>query len=81
MNELDISKRYGYNYQLVDVDDSFGFPHYYGYVLWNGGFYIMKESSTGSLSYARYEFGSRGRYSQAWVNRISLTYLPWDGSF
>jgi hypothetical protein len=77
----DSQRLYGLEFMLADVDDQSGYPHYYGYVAWNGSFYIMKENKTGSITYAKYEFGARARYSQAWVNRAGLTYTPWDTTF
>lgn len=81
LRKLDESQLlYGLEYMLVDVDEA-AFPHYYGFVAHNGSFYIMKELSAGSLGYAKYEFGARSRYSQAWANRTGLTYIPWDITF
>jgi len=72
---------YGIEFMLVDVDDQSGYPHYYGYVAYNGSYYIMKELSTGSLGFNKKEFGARGSYSQAWQGRSSLQYTPWDTTF
>jgi hypothetical protein len=72
---------YGLEFTLTDVDDQAGFPHYYGFIAFNGSYYIMKELATGSVSYSKKEFGSRGSYSQAWSGRTSLMYSTWDSTF
>lgn len=77
----DSQRLYGLEFLLTDVDNQGGFPYYFGFVAWNGSFYIMKEISSGQCLYAKYEFGARARYSQAWANRIGLTYTPWDITF
>lgn len=72
---------YGIEFMLVDVDDQSGFPHYYGYVAFNGSYYIMRELATGSVAFSKKEFGARGSYSQSWQGRTGLSYTPWDTTF
>jgi hypothetical protein len=76
----DSPRIYGIEYMLQDVDDS-AFPHFYGFMSYNGSYYIMKEFATGSVSYSKKEFGSRGSYSQAWQGRASQAYSTWDSTF
>lgn len=67
-------------YQLHKVDDA-AFPHFYMYLSAMGGYYLIKEDSSGNLLYFKNEFTSSGRWADAWANRAVLNYSAWDTFF
>jgi hypothetical protein len=62
-------------YNISNVDDAI--PSYYGYVNKDGGWYIIKEDSSGGYRYVK---GSSG-FSTNWTNRAILSYDYFDAVF
>lgn len=71
---------FAFGYFLHKMDES-AFPRYYLFIGNTGCFYIMQEDSSGNCLYTRNEFSSRGKWSNAWANRATLKYGPWDDLF
>lgn len=62
------------DYKVSDIDSST--PSYYGFIKFDGSWYIMKESS-GTYRYVK----GASSYSTNWTNRASLTYDYYDQVF
>ena len=59
------------SYKVADQDNTD--PYYFGFINNEGQWYIMKQSTSGSVTSYRYCKGSSG-YATAWTNRATQTY-------
>jgi len=59
------------NYKATDQDNSS--PQYFGFTRSDGGWYIMKRTTTGTLIETRYIKGDDS-YTTNWTNRAALSY-------
>lgn len=67
-------------YALTDIDEA-AYPHYYGFVNEKGDWYILRETSNGTVRFARSEYSPGGLYGQKWALRTQQLYDYWNSTF
>lgn len=67
-------------YKISDIDLAAATPRYYGYVRFDGSWYISKETVTAGVSAYTFVKGTSA-YSTAWTDRASQTYASFSSTF
>lgn len=67
-------------YHVVDIDEAAASPRYYGYIRFDGYYFIMKATTTAGVTAYTFSKGTTA-YSTAWTNRASETYAAFTAVF
>jgi len=59
----------------ISEEDGNADPQYFGFLAWNGAFYVQKRNIAAGTN--RY-YAGKGDYTDKWTNRASLSYDYFD---
>lgn len=67
-------------YRVVDIDEGSASPRYYGYLRFDGYWFIMKAVVSSGVTTYTFAKGTTS-YSSNWTGRAGLSYATWDNVF